>query len=75
MNERENIRFRLRVNNLTSTWLINMLAKRGIVTDRSTMSGILSGARKGNKVNTIISESLRILDWYEYILGTRGAEI
>lgn len=65
MNERESIRFRLRTNNLTSTWLINMLGKRGIVTDRSTMSAILNGTRNGEKVDEIVSESLRILDWYE----------
>lgn len=72
MNERESIRFRLRTNNLTSTWLINMLGKHGIVTDRSTMSAILNGTRNGDKVDEIVSESLRILDWYEGVCKNGG---
>ena len=75
MNERENIRFRLRVNNLTSTWLINMLAKSGIVTDRSTMSAILNGTRNGDKVDDIVAESLRILDRYEAVFRSGGATV
>lgn len=73
MNERESIRFRLRTNNLTSTWLITMLSRNGIVTDRSTMSAILNGTRKGDKVDEIITESIRILDWYENVCGNGGA--
>lgn len=65
MNERENIRFRLRVNHLSSTWLIGMLRKRGIRTDRATMSAILAGTRNGGKVDEIISKSIGILDRYE----------
>ena len=75
LNERENIRFRLRVNNLTSTWLINMLAKSGIVTDRSTMSAILNGTRNGGKVDEIVAESLRILDRYEAVFRSGGATV
>ena len=75
MNERDSIRFRLRTNNLTSTWLINMLGERGIVTDRSTMSSILNGTRNGEKVNEIVSESLRILDWYEGVCKNGGRAV
>lgn len=74
MNERENIRFRLRVNNLTSTWLIGMLRKRGVDTDRSTMSAILAGTRNGAKVDEIVSESCNILDWYEKVSKESGYE-
>ena len=65
MNERENIRFRLMTNNLTSAWLINMLGRRGVETDRATMSAILAGTRKGPKTVTILSESINILNDYE----------
>jgi hypothetical protein len=42
-----------------------MLRKRGVDTDRSTMSAILAGTRNGAKVDEIVSESCNILDWYE----------
>lgn len=67
MNERENIRYRLMTNHLSSAWLINMLGERGIETDRATMSAALAGTRKGPKVDDILSESVKILDWYEEI--------
>lgn len=73
MEEREKIRFRLRVNNLTSTWLIGMLGKRGINTDRSTMSAVLAGTRNGAKVDEIVAESVDILDKYESYANTEKA--
>lgn len=72
MNERESIRFRLRTNRLSSTWLIGMLRKRGVNTDRSTMSAILAGTRNGAKVDEIVSESLSILDRYESYAETEA---
>jgi hypothetical protein len=65
VNERETVRFRLQVNNLTWTWLISMLNERGITTDNTTMSRIMAGTRTGAKVDEIIKESLSILDDYE----------
>jgi hypothetical protein len=65
VNERETVRFRLQVHNLTWTWLISMLNERGITTDNTTMSRIMAGTRTGTKVDEIIKESISILDDYE----------
>ncbi len=65
MGERDQIRYRLSVNHLSFTWLINMLRKRGVETTASVMSGIIAGTRNGDSVDKIIAESLDILDWYE----------
>ena len=52
-----------------------MLAKSGIVTDRSTMSAILNGTRNGDKVDEIVAESLRILDRDEAVFRRGGATV
>lgn len=69
MQEREKIRYRLSVNHLSFTWLIEMLRKRGIETSGPTMSAIFAGTRNGPSVDKIIAESLDILDWYEQQIG------
>lgn len=63
--ERDEIRIRLARNRLSFVWLISQLNKRGICTDKSEMSGAISGSRKGPKVDLIIRESTSILDEYE----------
>lgn len=47
MEKRDQIRYRLSVNHLSFTWLINMLGKRGIKTTAPVMSGIVAGTRSG----------------------------
>ena len=69
MNEREKIRYRLMVNHLSFSWLIDMLHRRGIETTSPILSAILAGTRKGPSVDRVISESINILDWYEKQIG------
>ena len=63
--ERDEIRNRLARNRLTFVWLIAQLEKRGVITDKTEMSGAVSGSRKGPKADLIIRESLAVLDEYE----------
>lgn len=65
MEERENIRERLKKNKLSYVWLIGQLALRGIVTDKTEMSSVIAGTRHGTKADAIIELSLDILDSYE----------
>ena len=60
-----NIRERLIKHSLTFTWLINQLERKGIAVDKSEMSSVISGTRKGPKAEQIIRESAAILDEYE----------
>jgi hypothetical protein len=63
--ERENIRERLKKHKLSYVWLIGQLALRGIVTDKTEMSSVISGTRNGTKADAIIELSMDILDKYE----------
>lgn len=63
------IRFMLMRNSLTQTWLINMLEKAGVHTDKTELSSILAGRRKGPKVEIVIIKSLEILRDYEEKMG------
>lgn len=63
--ERDKIRIILLDNNLSQVWLINQLADRGIITDKSELSSALSGSRTGAKIDKILSASLEILSDYE----------
>ncbi len=63
--EREKIRLMLYRNTLTHTWLINRLEEKGVKTEKTEMSSVLRGVRKGAKAKTIITTSLKILENYE----------
>lgn len=63
--ERDRIRLMLYRNTLTNAWLVNRLEERGVVTEKTEMSSVLRGVRKGAKAETIIKTSLEILDGYE----------
>lgn len=65
MEKRENIRERLRKHSLSYVWLINQLRIRGIVTDKTEMSSVISGVRKGAKADMIVETANDILDSYE----------
>ena len=45
--------------------MIGQLALRGIVTDKTEMSSVISGTRNGTKADAIIELSIDILDKYE----------
>lgn len=62
---RKIIKSKLDEYSLTQAWLINQLYKRGIVTERSEFSAILSGTRSGKKVDDALKVSLEILNDYE----------
>ena len=63
--ERDKIRLMLYRNTLTSAWLVNRLEERGVITEKTEMSSVLRGVRKGAKAETIIKISLEILETYE----------
>lgn len=67
--ERDRIRLMLFRNTLTNAWLINRLEERGIITEKTEMSSVLRGTRKGAKAESIIKTSLGILDDYESKMG------
>ena len=67
--ERDRIRLMLYRNTLTNTWLVNRLEERGIITEKTEMSSVLRGVRKGAKAETIIKTSLEILNDYESKMG------
>lgn len=65
MGELDSIRESLKKHRLSFTWLIYQLEKRDIVTDKTEMSAIFAGSRKGQKVDSIITESNKIIKDYE----------
>jgi hypothetical protein len=67
--ERDRIRLMLYRNTLTNAWLVNRLEERGVITEKTEMSSVLRGVRKGAKAETIIKTSLEILDDYESKMG------
>lgn len=69
MEERENIRERLKKHKLSYVWLIGQLALRGIVTDKTEMSSVISGTRNGTKADAIIELSM---DMWANRLTTSG---
>ena len=69
--ERDKIRLMLYRNTLTNAWLINRLEEKGINTEKTEMSSVLRGVRKGAKAESIIKTSVDILTEYE-IKNTTG---
>ena len=49
---------------LTQVWLIGKLAERGILTDKTEMSSVLKGTRRGNKADLMLKTSVEILNEY-----------
>ena len=50
---------------LTQVWLIGKLAERGIVTDKTEMSSVLKGTRRGKKADLMLKTSIEILNEYK----------
>lgn len=65
MEELDIIRERIKKHRLSFVWLINQLSMRGITTDKTEVSSIFAGTRKGAKADSIIQCSTEILDDYE----------
>lgn len=49
----------------TQVWLISKLAERGVKTDKTEMSSVLKGTRRGNKADLILTTSAEILNDYK----------
>lgn len=62
--EGRKIRVALAECGLTQVWLINELRNRGIITDKTEMSSVLSGTRHGYKADMMLQTSVEILDEY-----------
>lgn len=62
---RNDIRDRLKRYALSFTWLVNQLEKRGISTDKTEISSVFAGTRKGAKAESIVETSKDILSKYE----------
>lgn len=65
MEELNNIRNRILDNRLSYKWLIYQLENRGIITDKSEISSVFAGTRKGKKADSIIQNTNDILNDYE----------
>jgi hypothetical protein len=63
--ELDAIRERLKRHRLSFVWLIFQLERKGIVTDKTEVSSVFAGTRKGTKADSIIQETATILDDYE----------
>ena len=60
--EGHKIRVSLAEFGLTQVWLIEELRKRGLITDKTEMSSVLSGTRHGRKADQILKTSVEILN-------------
>lgn len=65
MVERTDIRLRLQKYNLSYVWLIAQLRMRNVTTDKTEMSSVISGTRKGPKAERILQTAAAVLDSYE----------
>ena len=65
MGELDVIRGRIKHHRLSFVWLIYQLERRGIVTDKTEVSSVFAGTRRGTKADSIIQKASAILDDYE----------
>lgn len=65
MDELNAIRERIRNHRLSFVWLICQLDRYGITTDKTEVSSVFAGSRKGAKADSIIKTTSVILDEYE----------
>lgn len=72
MEELNVIRDRLKRHKLSFVWLIHQLKLKGLLTDKTEVSSIFAGTRKGVKVDAIIRTTNVILDDYEKEFGHGG---
>lgn len=61
MEELDAIRERIKKHRLSFVWLIFQLGQRGIATDKTEVSSIFAGTRKGAKADSIIQATI---GWY-----------
>lgn len=63
--KRTEIKRRLSNYRLSQVWLIHQLAKRGLKTDKTELSSVLSGSRVGAKAEYLLNMCVDVLDWYQ----------
>ena len=63
--KRTEIKRRLSNYRLSQVWLINQLAKRGLFTDKTEMSSVLSGSRIGAKSEYLLNSCIDVLNYYQ----------
>lgn len=74
MGDRENIRVKISTNRLSYSWLLFQLHLKGIETDKTELSSVLSGTRNGAKAESIVVTANEILDDYERYFLNRFSE-
>ena len=55
----------LKFQSLTQVWLIGKLDERGITVDKSELSSVLSGVRRGPKAERIKAAAIEIIEGYK----------
>lgn len=65
MSDREYVLVALALHNLTQTWLITMLAKRGVDVGKVNLSDFLRGVRVNATATKVLAEAKTILMSYE----------
>ena len=66
MEKIDSVRERIKNHRLSFVWLIHQLSLMGIATDKTEVSSIFAGTRKGAKADSIIQTTMTILDNYEH---------
>lgn len=65
MDEKKSLRYRLQEYHLSYSWLIDMMGKKGMEVDKSTLSSAVNGTIKGERVGKILEMAHSVLDEYE----------
>lgn len=73
MEDREKLRLWLDWYNLTQSWLIDTLRRRGLEVDKATLSSALKGTITGPRVTKIMEVSRQIQDEYEKFIQSVSA--
>ena len=65
MSDRDRVRVSISNNRLSYSWILFQLHLKGIETDKTELSSVLAGTRKGAKAESIVAAAIDILEYYE----------
>ena len=65
MSDRDRVRVCISNNRLSYSWILFQLHLKGIETDKTELSSVLAGTRKGAKAESIVATAIDILEYYE----------
>ena len=65
MENRANIRLWLQENHLSYSWLINIMRLKGLEVDKMTLSSVVNGTIKGDRVTKILDMADVVMKDYE----------